>query len=67
MKITEIRALEDGDLQVQLEKTRKELYDLRVRAATESIDNPREIRDLRRTVARILTEQKQRGAQESSS
>jgi large subunit ribosomal protein L29 len=60
MKINEIRPLDDGDLQVRLEKARKELYELRVKAHTESIDNPREIRSLRRTVARILTERRQR-------
>jgi len=62
MKITEIRALDDGDLDVQLQKCRKELYELRVRAATESIDNPMGIRELRRSVARILTEKWQRAA-----
>ncbi|MAG57570.1 MAG: 50S ribosomal protein L29 [Planctomycetes bacterium] len=67
MKITEIRALDDGDLQVQLEKLRRELFDLRVRAATESIDNPRAIREIRRTVARIITEQHQRSTQGSAS
>ena len=67
MKIEEIRALDDGDLQVQLDKCRRELFNLRVKAATESIDNPREIRDLRRDVARMLTERRQRDINGSQS
>ncbi len=67
MKIEEVRALDDGDLDVQLEKCRKELFNLRVKAATESIDNPREIRGLRRDVARLLTEQRRRQMEGSQS
>ena len=60
MKIEEVRSLDDGDLQVQLNKCRQELFDLRVKATTEAIENPREIRRLRRDVARILTERRRR-------
>ena len=60
MKMPEIRGLEDGDLNLQIEKVRKELFDLRVKAATESIENPRGIEDLRRSVARLLTERRRR-------
>ena len=60
MKMTEIRGLEDGDLNLQIEKVRKELFDLRVKAATESIENPPGIEDLRRSVARLLTERRRR-------
>ena len=38
----------------------EELFGLRVKAATESIDNPRMINGLRRDIARILTEQRRR-------
>lgn len=60
MKITEIRALEDGDLQVQLDKARKELFELRVKASIESIENPSDIQRHRRTIARLLTEKRSR-------
>jgi large subunit ribosomal protein L29 len=67
-KMTEIRGLEDGDLNLQIDKVRKELFDLRVKAATESIENPRAIEDLRRSVARLLTERRRRElAQENRS
>jgi len=60
MKMEEIRALDDGDLKLQEEKLRKELFDLRCKAATESLDNPCRIGELRRSIARILTEQRRR-------
>ncbi len=60
MKITEIKSLEQGDLLVQLAKLRKEMFDLRVKAATESIENPARIGQIRRDIARILTEQRRR-------
>ena len=60
MKMTEINGLEDGDLNVQLEKSRKELFDLRVKASTESLDNPRAIPDLKKSIARLLTEKRRR-------
>lgn len=67
MKIEEVKALDDGDLQVQLGRCRKELFNLRVKAATESIDDPREIRSLRHDVARLLTERRRREIEGSQS
>jgi len=67
MKIEEVKALDDGDLQVQLDRCRKDLFNLRVKAATESIDNPREIRSLRHDVARLLTERHRRDIEGSQS
>ena len=60
MKQIEITALDDGDLKLQLEKFRKELFDLRCKSATESLDNPRRIPTIRRSIARMLTEQRRR-------
>lgn len=60
MKNIEIRSLDSGDMNVQLEKLKKELFGLRVKAATESIENPAQIGRMRRDVARILTEQRRR-------
>ncbi len=67
MNIEEVKALDDGDLQVQVDRCRKELFNLRVKAATESIDNPREIRSLRHDVARLLTERRRRDIEGSQS
>ena len=60
MKMTEISGLEDQDLRLQVEKLRKELFDLRCKAATESLENPGAIKEIRRSIARLLTEQRRR-------
>ena len=65
MKNEEIRVLEDKDLRMQVEKLRRELFDLRVKAASESIENPMRIQDLKRSVARLKTEQRNREMQRS--
>ena len=65
MKNEEIRVLEDKDLLMQVEKLRRELFDLRVKAASESIENPMQIKDLKRSVARLKTEQRMREIQRS--
>jgi large subunit ribosomal protein L29 len=60
MNSAEIKALEAGDLQFHLEKLRKELFELKVKAATESIDNPCRIGDIKREIARLFTERRRR-------
>jgi len=60
IKVEEIRAMDDGDIVLQEEKLRKELFDLRCKAANESIDNPNQIQQIKRTIARLLTEQRRR-------
>lgn len=55
MKIDEIRAKNQGDLDYELGQMKKELFDLRFKSATQSISNPSRIRELRRTIARIQT------------
>lgn len=67
MKIEKIRALDDGDLQVQLDKLRKELYELRVKASIESIDNPSEIGAIRKTIARLETVKRERTLEQARS
>lgn len=60
MNSAEIHALEAADLQFHLEKLKKELFELKVKAATESIDNPCRIGDIKREIARLLTERRRR-------
>lgn len=55
MKINKIRDLSDTEL-IQKEKDLKgELFNLRFQAATGQLDNPRRIREVRKTIARIKT------------
>ena len=54
-----------GQSQEQLEKDRQELFNLRFQAATQQLENPRRVREVRKNVARILTILSQRGFKEA--
>ena len=55
MNIKEIRDKSSEDLKKTLDEMKVELFDLRFARATGSIDNPMRIRDLKKSIARILT------------
>ena len=55
MNIKEVREKSSKDLQKSLEEMKVELFDLRFARATGSIDNPMRIRELKKSIARILT------------
>ena len=55
MKITELRGKTDAELDYELENRKKELFELRFRTATETTNNPCEIGNLRREIARLNT------------
>jgi large subunit ribosomal protein L29 len=55
MKSDEIRSKTGHELEFELEKMKKEMFDLRFKSATQSIANPARIRVLRRSIARINT------------
>lgn len=55
MKVAEIRALNLQDLAKQLEEAHKGLLDLRFRLATKQLVNIREVRRLRKEIARLQT------------
>jgi large subunit ribosomal protein L29 len=59
-KISELREMNDEQLQFTLKETREELFQLRFQSATEKLDAPSNLRRLRREVARILTLQRER-------
>lgn len=60
MNVKEIRDKSNDELLKALDESKKELFDLRFERATGSIDNPMRIRELRKTIARILTVLKER-------
>ena len=68
MKIKETRELSDEELQTELERLRRHLFDLRAQAVTEKLEDSSMITKVRRDIARIRTVQKQRraGRQETS-
>ena len=55
MKVEEIRALSDEELAKQLEATHQELFELRFRLATKQLVNHREIRRVKKEIARLKT------------
>ena len=60
MKVDEIRALSSDELIKQLEAAGKELFDLRFRLATRQLVNHREIRRVKKNIARLKTIIKER-------
>ena len=55
MQINEIRALTDEQLKEELEKTSRELMDLRFRAATNQLPDSNVPRTVRKSIARLKT------------
>jgi large subunit ribosomal protein L29 len=56
MKSSETKLLSVEDLQDKLVESKKQLSDLRLNHAVSPLENPMKIKNVRRTVARILTE-----------
>ncbi len=63
MKQTEIKNLSVAELQEKLAQTQKAYQDLRMTHAISPIQNPLQIRTMRRTVARLATELTKRALQ----
>jgi large subunit ribosomal protein L29 len=66
MKPIELRDMSDEQLQLTLKETTETLFRLRIRAQTERLDAPSELRRHRRLVARIKTIQTERAAAKSA-
>ena len=60
MKVDEIRALKSEDLARQLEAAHQELFDLRFRMATKQLVNHRQIRAVKKNIARMKTVMRER-------
>ena len=65
MNVKEIRDKSNDELLKTLDEFKKELFDLRFQRVTGSIDNPMRIRELRKSIARILTVLKERESEEA--
>jgi len=55
VKIEEIRALSDKELDKHLEEAHQELFNLRLRLATKQLVNHREIPRVKKTIAQLKT------------
>ncbi len=60
MKIDEFRALSADDVAKQLEEAHQELFNLRFRLSTRQLVNHREIRRVKKKIARLLTIKRER-------
>ena len=56
MKQKEILILSDDELKEKLDAFQKNLHDLKLTHTVSPIENPLQIRNLRRTIARLKTE-----------
>ena len=55
MKVEELRTLDAEELEGKLKDARRELYELRFKLAVGQLDNHRQIRQVRKDIAQILT------------
>ena len=60
MKAAEIRELSAEDLQVKLKEAKAELFNLRFQMATSQLDNTARVKQVKKYIARIMTEMRAR-------
>ncbi len=60
MKVEEILALSNEELVKQLEAVQKELFELRFRLATKQLVNHRQVRRVKKEIARLKTIMRER-------
>ena len=60
MKTTEIRELSAAELDTKLAALKEHLFNLRFQMATGQCENPMKIRDVKKSIARIKTIQRER-------
>lgn len=66
MNVKEVRELSNAELQSRVNELKEELYNLRFQKATGVLENPRQIKDVKKSIARIytvLTERKMANAE----
>ena len=61
MNASEIRDMTDDEIRDRIEQLQEERFRLRFRSATQQLDNPMLLRNLRRDIARLKTVQRERG------
>ena len=59
---TDLKVATDDQLQTQLSDLKREQFNLRFQAATNQLEKPSRVREVRRTIARIKTLQTERAS-----
>ncbi|MBM43824.1 MAG: 50S ribosomal protein L29 [Phycisphaerae bacterium] len=62
MKTAEIRKMNDEDIALEVASLKRRLYDLRCQQVTEKIQNTAQFGQVKKDIARLLTELNARGA-----
>lgn len=65
MKASEVHKMSREELRQEEQRLRRQSFDLRTQAVTEKLENPQLLGDIRRDIARILTEQRHRELQQT--
>ena len=65
MKIAELRALKTEELHGEMDRLRRHLFDLRAQAVTEKLENPSQLTQAKRDIARVYTILRERGETET--
>ena len=60
MKVEEIRKMSDEELSNELASLKEELFKLRFQLATNQLDNPAQITQVKRDIARVKTIQREK-------
>jgi len=60
MKVSEIRELTQSELQEELNELKSELFKLRFQHATNQLENPMKLKDVKKSIARIKTIMRER-------
>ena len=60
MKNNKIKEMSSQDLEKELSELKSELFKLRFSLATNGLDNPLKVKEVRRNIARVKTELRQR-------
>lgn len=59
MKVKDIREMSAGELSQKLASLKEELFNLRFQLATGQLENPMRIKEVKKTIARIKTIQRE--------
>ena len=65
-KFDDLRTRSDDELSTQLGELKREQFNLRFQSATNQLEKPSRVREVRRTIARIKTLQTQRARTEAT-
>jgi large subunit ribosomal protein L29 len=60
MKVKDIRDMSEAELEQKIASLKDELFNLRFQLATGQLENPMRIREVKKTIARVKTIQRER-------